>query len=338
MAEWMRRQGDDPTLARERLGAPVLSIFPKVRRLATPKHRLPDILTDWSSDFAERAQELRTNVEVALVGRTATVIAVIGPERGEGATTVAATLAMTLSRVGYRVIAVDADLRTPKLDEQLGITGMPGLGELADGARVPAQPGPLPGLEVVPAGTSDRHPAEVLRLALATVLESASTGTIVIVDCPPLRDAAENAFILSVCGSAIVVVNARRLRSKRVEWVGEQMSRSDCELLGVVINRRAGGQGHRHGIGRSALARGRRAATSRSGSPQVPRLPADQAFHPGSGPDDPEVVEPVASQDGADLATARPGQLRVSTKAARTVKSASGESASVSSKGLADDT
>ncbi|QDU24146.1 polysaccharide biosynthesis tyrosine autokinase [Urbifossiella limnaea] len=77
---------------------------------------------------------------------------------GEGKTSLAGHLAISLARAGYRTVLVDGDVQSPAAHRLFGVCAGPGLCELLRGETdlaTAVRPSPIPGLSVVPAGRWD---------------------------------------------------------------------------------------------------------------------------------------------------------------------------------------
>ena len=119
------------------------------------------------------------------------VIMVTSAVPGEGKTTLAAQLALSLARAGYRTLLIDGDVRQPGVHMAFGRPAGPGL---VDALRqLQAAPhvihsGPHPNLQIVPAGES--HPQEVVALLqhrLGHLLEQwRPKYEVILIDTPPL--------------------------------------------------------------------------------------------------------------------------------------------------------
>jgi succinoglycan biosynthesis transport protein ExoP len=72
---------------------------------------------------ADMFRVLRTNLEFANVERNARLVMVTSAVEGEGKSTVAANLAVSLARAGRRVLLVDLDLRRPVVGDFFGLQG-----------------------------------------------------------------------------------------------------------------------------------------------------------------------------------------------------------------------
>jgi len=100
--------------------SPVLATLPPARRAAPGTRDDP---------FTEAVDTLRTLVQKRLLTRHGQSLVVASAATGEGKSTVALHLALSLAQTSRRVLLVDADFRTPKLHGWLDAAAGPGLGE-----------------------------------------------------------------------------------------------------------------------------------------------------------------------------------------------------------------
>ena len=70
---------------------------------------------------AEAYRAVRTALYFSAQGGGHNVIQVTSPDMGDGKSTLAANLAVSIAQSGKRVILVDADLRRPRLHKMLGL-------------------------------------------------------------------------------------------------------------------------------------------------------------------------------------------------------------------------
>lgn len=233
-ANGMRRRMQSLEQIEQRLGIEVLAEVPSRRRLPTSATEILE--SERYVDVAEAFQRLRTHVELSLADDLA--IAVTSTAPGEGKSTVAAGLAWTLASIGHEVVAVDCDLRRPTLHRALGVRLEGGVGELAEGAELPAllQETEQPTLSVLSAGTVLRHPAQVLHSVLPGVLEDLDER-VVIIDTPPMLGVSEATFVASVTSAVLLVIDARRRDPTEIERVLTELRRGNARILGAVVNR-----------------------------------------------------------------------------------------------------
>jgi capsular exopolysaccharide synthesis family protein len=191
---------------------------------------------------------LRANLRYFGVDEDLHTVLIVSPEQGDGKSTVARALAMTMAEMGDDVVLVEADLR--KGSEYRRITGEPAPG-LSDvlagtplehvliGAQVPAPTeGEMRSLTVLPSGTVPPNPSELLESdrmfdVLAALRESFD---FVILDSPALG-AVSDALALVPSSSEIVVVGGlgKTNRDAAME-MRKQFSLLDKQPIGVIVN------------------------------------------------------------------------------------------------------
>ncbi|WP_395640502.1 polysaccharide biosynthesis tyrosine autokinase [Pseudolysinimonas sp.] len=193
-----------------------------------------------ASARAEAFRSLRTNLQFLDVegGPRSFVVTSALPE--EGKTTTAANLAITIAQSGARVVVVDADLRRPRLAEQLGLEGAVGLSDVLIGrvalADALQQWGNLP-LHVLPAGTRPPNPSELLgSQAMAMVVRTLETQfDAVLFDAPPLLPVTDGALLAKQTRGALLLVAAGRTRRDDFTSAVRAIENVDARLSGVVI-------------------------------------------------------------------------------------------------------
>jgi capsular exopolysaccharide synthesis family protein len=191
---------------------------------------------------------LRANLRYFGVDEDLHTILIVSPEQGDGKSTVARGLAMTMAEMGDDVALVEADLR--KGSEYRRITGEPAAG-LSDvltgtplehvliGAQVPSpNQDEMRSLTVLPSGTVPPNPSELLESErMADVLAALREGfEVVILDSPALG-AVSDALALVPSSSEIVVVGGlgKTNRDAALE-MRKQFSMLEKQPIGVIVN------------------------------------------------------------------------------------------------------
>ncbi len=232
----LRRRLSRAEEVRSRAGVTVLAEIPRVRRHAVDP---ADVFAeDGDALAAEAFQELRSSILLGL-DRVPRSIAVTSCEEGEGKTTVAAALAWALASDGRPVVAVDCDLRRPRLHQVLGVPFGRGLaGSRGTDVLALATPTANPDLAVVPAGVPDRHPADVLLGVLPGVLEGLSgSGRLAVLDCPPLGGLAETVIAAAAADVIVMVVDTASFDPAVLQNALLRLENAGSVVVGVVLNR-----------------------------------------------------------------------------------------------------
>lgn len=162
--------------------------------------------------------------------------------RGEGKSTVASHLALTVARFrGKKSLIVDADLRRPKLHDIFNVPKEPGLYECLNGEIDPldaVKDTPIDNLKVIPAGRRVKSPAHLFEGDVMTEFfeKIKFYYDIVIVDSAPIIPVSDPMLISSVIDGVILVLLAGRtprnvsMRAKNI------LLDANANLLGVVVN------------------------------------------------------------------------------------------------------
>ena len=169
------------------------------------------------------------------------VLSVVGAERGEGRSHLAANLAVVFSQLGERTLLVDADMRNPRQHEIFHLENKVGFSTVLSGrsrgdsvVRIPE----LAGLSVLPAGPMPPNPLELLnRLNFDEFLIQAKASfDVVIVDTPAIS-VGEDAFMTAVrTGAAIAVARSSKTKISAFSDLVQGLMNAGVSVVGSVLN------------------------------------------------------------------------------------------------------
>mgnify|MGYP006274266079 CR=1 FL=1 len=209
--------------------------------------RLMPLLNPWSP-ITENYRLLRTNLQ--FVGPqngtddqddVPQVMMVTSPEPGDGKTTTAVNLAITLALSGRQVLLIDGDMRRSNVHKLLDIDRSPGLAEMLMGTHTGSivQHTFLNGLYVVPAGTPESPPTELLDSdqMRALINLGRSRCDAIIIDSPPVLAASDPLVLGGMCDGTLVVAAAGKTDLRALQQVRETLDGVDINVEGVVFNR-----------------------------------------------------------------------------------------------------
>lgn len=245
---FLRDYLDDTLNSKEDLDAatgrvPVLSLIPAITGWRNRDEVVLESLSHPHSATSEAYRSLRTSLQFAALEHKISLIQVTSSVAGEGKTTTAANLAVTLAEAGKRVLLVDCDLRRPRahkffaLDNDIGFTSVL-LGECEVKEALKRLPG-VPNLMVLPSGPPPPNPAEVLSSSSTRTTLNLLTKVVdhVIIDCPPLLPVADASILAGYVDATVLVVTAgsttRRSLGRSLELLGQV----NAPIEGIVFNR-----------------------------------------------------------------------------------------------------
>ena len=227
------------------VAASVVGILPVDKDLASGRAVFSfDDIRDGRGSFAhkEAMRELRTNLQYVDVDRPARVMVITSPLPGDGKSTTAANLAVSIAATGQAVILVDADLRRPVLGGMFGFSDDVGLSDVLAGRaqieQVAHQVDENGSLFVVAAGRTPPNPSEMVgSQRMQALVRKLAEDLVVIVDSPPTLAVADAAVIASWADGAVLVVTAGRTTDDMLSRAAENIGKTRGHLLGVVLNR-----------------------------------------------------------------------------------------------------
>ncbi len=207
-----------------------------------PSVRQEMILNERTSFAVQEAYKtLRTNVMFALPGRDCKCIGVTSPVAGEGKSTTAVNLAISLAQIGKRVLLIDCDLRLPTVAAKLGIRPTPGLCDFLIGeVRIEEAVRNVEkyGIHVLPASLAPADPTGLLESKQIEHLFTALRRNYeyVIVDLPPVT-VVSDAVILSKClDGYLMVIHEKQTKHRMVEQTVRSLEFAGAKILGAVFS------------------------------------------------------------------------------------------------------
>lgn len=194
------------------------------------------------SPRAESYRRLRTNLQFANVATHAKTVLVTSSVPGEGKSTTATNLAISLAQTGQNVCLIDADLRRPMVGEYLGLERNAGLTTALVGQMdvndLLQQWGDC-SLYVLTSGSIPPNPSELLGsdAMKQLILRLEDAFDTIVIDAPPLLPVTDAAVLSQHVGGVLVVVGAQSLRLHDLQKALGALTMVGSNVLGVVLNR-----------------------------------------------------------------------------------------------------
>jgi capsular exopolysaccharide synthesis family protein len=311
---------------RRRLGLPVIGHIPIIvpseklleKAKATPGGLDPMVLCVFErsrSKEAEAVRGIRTALYFSTQEEELKVIQVTSPAMGDGKSTLAANLAVSIAQSGKKVMLIDADFRRPRQHKLFGMSPAVGLAsviggdvELADAIHTSA----VPGLAVLPCGPVPPNPAELLTLPrFEELLKYISAQyDYVLIDTPPLLAVTDPCVVAARVDGVLLTLRLGNEVRPQAERARDILGTLGARILGVVVNgvdmRKGKGYGYdnyNYGYGRYAY---RQESQDGNGTYYY-------SYDDGPGADGPQTGEVpatgiVAAANGATRENGSPGR------------------------------
>ncbi len=162
--------------------------------------------------------------------------------RGEGKSTIAAYLAMTIAQFpSKKVLVVDADLRRPKVHQLFGVDNYEGLTECLSHAIDPlktVQKTELDNLDVITSGGPTRVPSRLFESDLLSefLAKVQFYYDIILVDSPPVLAVSDTLFLCAGVDAVLYVVIAGVTPRQVALRAKDVLLDSQANIAGVVVN------------------------------------------------------------------------------------------------------
>jgi capsular exopolysaccharide synthesis family protein len=217
-------------------------------RLPVPKgadEAVPATGREYQTPAAEAYRTLRTNLNYLTPPRPPHVIVITSALPGDGKTTTAVNLAVTLAHQGQRVILIDAETRRGTVHDLFGIPPSPGFFDLMYGQaspgecirRVEMEGGGT--LDVLPLGSAPSvNPADLLVAGrLQPLFERLRPQyDYVIIDTPPLNLFTDAALIGAHADALLLVARADKTDRDELRYAVQQLRNVNVTLAGSILN------------------------------------------------------------------------------------------------------
>jgi len=196
----------------QRLGLPVIGSVPLIPGRTIGRLDSPSKTSrEWSVRLTESIDAIAAKLLRNAAIEGAHVVLITSAVSGEGKTTLATQIAMSLARAGRRTVLVDFDLRRPAIDKALNLPLEPGVSEALCGQceiqDLPHATG-TKNLHVVTAGRCDRHALQALANGMdQRLLETLRADfEFVIVDGSPILPVADSRYVAQHVDSVVLSV------------------------------------------------------------------------------------------------------------------------------------
>ena len=223
----------------------------------------PVELAGWRERNSAVAEAFRTTATAVIPPpderRLLRTVVVAGAGSGEGKTTVAANLAITLAQIYDRVLLIDADLRRPRLHEIFELPNTWGLSDLLKDSPTMSTSGrhdfglltEVPGLYVLPSGGSLESVTTLLHAGKTRMLIDRMLDTFdwVVFDTPPVADFSETRALGRITDAVILVARLGHCSRQDLQLACRQFSEDGARVLGTVLNHRRTTENYTSGSG-----------------------------------------------------------------------------------------
>ena len=191
--------------------------------------------------YEESIKTLRTNIQ--FTGKNVKTILLTSCYPNEGKSDIAMQLAQEIGKAGKRVLLIDADLRKSAYVMRYKVKQkVKGLSEFLSGQASENEIRyftNFQNVDIIFSGPSAPNPSELLEdPAFGELMKKVRMEyDFVLLDTPPIMTVIDAAVIAKESDGAILVVESGRVSYKAAQKALEQLRKSECKVLGAVLNK-----------------------------------------------------------------------------------------------------
>lgn len=238
--DWMDDRFRNVAEMRASTGQSLLGIVPKMGGMS-PAVLGQQSLLEPLSPMSESCRMIRTAIHFGAAKDRRRTLLITSPSSGEGKSTLASNLAITLAQTGRRVLLIDADLRLPMQHKIFGAINANGLSTLLQGGaplEEAVEPTEVNGLELLPAGPVAHNPAEMLNSPVFTELLDTlyDRYDYVVIDSAPVVGLADSRIIAASCDATVLVLRAGVSTRRTTDLARGGLNSVGAQIAGIVVN------------------------------------------------------------------------------------------------------
>lgn len=191
--------------------------------------------------YQEALKTLRTNIQ--FTGKSVKTILLTSCYPNEGKSDITMQLAIEIGKAGRKVLLIDADIRKSAYVTRYRVKkAVKGLSQYLSGQASEEDivyTTNFPKVDIIFAGPVAPNPSELLGDPSfgELIAKVRQEYDYVLIDSPPMMNIIDAAIVARECDGAVLVIESGRVSYKMAQKVLEQLKKSECRILGAVLNK-----------------------------------------------------------------------------------------------------
>jgi capsular exopolysaccharide synthesis family protein len=198
--------------------------------------------TNPDSIISEQFRMIQTNIKFSMTEEKSRIFLITSPSNGEGKSTTAANLAITIAQQKEKVLLIDANLRSPSLHSLFKTQNSHGLTDVLNGriqfydAIIHTEMGRL---DLITSGHIPDNPVELLSSQIMQDLLKTALRSydVVIIDSNAILDVTDTKLLANQVDGVVLVVQNGKTRFEKATEAKKVLEFAKAKLVGVVMNR-----------------------------------------------------------------------------------------------------
>ena len=191
--------------------------------------------------ISEEFREIQTNIHFSEGGANCCVILVTSPSEGEGKTTIASNLAISMALQGEKDLVIDANLRKPAIHSLFKIRNTIGLTDLLMGKTTLGQsvyPNWLDTLGILTSGgTLPKAGLLGSDVMNGIIRQATEMYDKVIIDSASILEASDTKLLAHMCDGVLLVIEKDRTSIEDAAYARKMLEMAKATIIGGVLNK-----------------------------------------------------------------------------------------------------
>lgn len=191
--------------------------------------------------YQEALKTLRANIQ--FTGKSVKTILLTSCYPNEGKSDITMQLAIEIGKAGRKVLLIDADIRKSAYITRYRVRqAVKGLSQYLSGQASETDilyTTNFPKVDIIFAGPVAPNPSELLGDPSfgELIAKVRQEYDYVLIDSPPMMNIIDAAIVARECDGAVLVIESGRVSYKMAQKVLDQLKKSECRILGAVLNK-----------------------------------------------------------------------------------------------------
>lgn len=194
------------------------------------------------SHISEQFRTIHTNIKFSMAEEKSRIFLITSPGDGEGKSTTAANLAVSMVQQKEKVLLIDANIRKPSLHTFFKTSNSTGLTDVLTGKvsfYEAIQHIGIGRLDLLVSGVIKYNPVELLgspmfQEVLKTALKSYDA---ILIDSNSLLDVTDTKLLANQCDGVILVIQNGKTKFEKAAEAKKVLEFAKAKLVGVVMNK-----------------------------------------------------------------------------------------------------
>lgn len=211
------------------------------KKLAATKKRSLITYTYPDSIISEQFRMIQTNIKFSMAGEKSGTFLITSPSDGEGKSTTAANLAISMAQQKEKVLLIDANLRKPSLHSFFKTANTDGLTDVLNGkislydAVIHTEIGRL---DLLSSGPIPYNPVELLgSMMMQELLKTAlKSYNAILIDSNAILEVTDTKLLANQCDGVVLVIQNGKTKLEKAAEAKKVLEFARAKLVGVVLN------------------------------------------------------------------------------------------------------